>query len=196
MQKYYFLLFSILILGCNSYKDYRKNLKLVHSKPFDKYNYYSKLRLKHLKVVDSLKKIYINDTIYMAEIEHSDDCICDLDEVQLNVNHIFLSKKGYNNNFKILDSVNIIHSKIYKFKTIFIKEKPINLKKNDLMSGCLGCGYEHYTAILPNNKVYYGYVYQLDYQKNVIMKKKEEIKEVMDFYKISEKEAFDWLINL
>src|SRR5690554_8077011 len=84
----------------------------------------------------------------MVEIEHSDAFLCTLDEILLNVNDIYLIKKNYNKPFVRIESSEIEKSKVYKFKELLKTKEYIEIKNYDLSSSCLGCGYEHYSAIL------------------------------------------------
>lgn len=195
MVKYIFVVILLSLVSCANYKpkSYHKDLKLVHPNWDGKYKYYSKLRKHHLPTVDSLKQRYPKDTILMVEIEHSDDCLCTFDEIQLNVNDIYLIKKNYNKPFVRIESSEIEKSKVYKFKELLKTKEYIEIKNYDLSSSCLGCGYEHYSAILPNNKVLYGGVYELGFESEILEKRKEDVKEVMEFYKISQDEAIKLL---
>lgn len=195
MNKFFTGILLVFIIGCANYKSksYRKELKLIHTKYDIKYKYYSKLRKHHLPTVDSLKKYYPNDTILMVEIEQSDDCLCAFREIQLNVNDIYLTKVDYNKPFVILNDSIIKKSKIFKFKELLKTTENIKINEFDLSRGCLGCGYEHYTAILPNNKVIYGGVYKLGFESEIFERRKGDINEVMEFYKISQDEAIKLL---
>lgn len=195
MSKFFLGIFMILMIGCANYKskNYRKELKLVHTEDDLKYKYYSKLRKHHLPTVDSLKKHYSNDTILMVEIEQSDDCLCAFKEIQLNVNNLYLVKTDYNKPFVVLNDSVVRKSKIFKFKELLKTKENIIINEFDLSSGCLGCGYEHYTAILPNNKILYGGVYKLGFESEIFERRKDDINEVMDFYKISQDEAIKLL---
>lgn len=193
MTKYLLTIVLFFLVGCTCYKSYRKELKLVHPKWDGKYKYYSKIRKHHLSTVDSLKHCYPKDTILMVEIEHSDDCLCAFDEVQLNVNNLYLIKKDYNKPFMKMDNSEIEKSKVFKFKELLKTKEYIEIKNYDLSSGCQGCGYEHYSAILPNNKVLYGGVYELGFESEILEKRKDDVKEVMEFYRISQDEAIKLL---
>jgi len=198
MNKFFIGILLVFIIGCANYKSksYRKELKLVHTEDDLKYKYYSKLRKHHLPTVDSLKKHHPNDTILMVEIEQSDDCLCAFREIQLNVNNLYLIKKDYNKPFVVLNDSVVRKSKIFKFKELLKTKENIKINEFDLSSGCSGCGYEHYTAILPNKKVLYGGVYELGFESEIIEKRKDDINETMEFYKISQDEAIKLLKEL
>src|SRR5690606_1362529 len=111
----------------------------------------------------------------------------------LSCTKIYLIKKNYNKPFVRIESSEIEKSKVYKFKELLKTKEYIEIKNYDLSSSCLGCGYEHYSAILPNNKVLYGGVYELGFESEILEKRKEDVKEVMEFYKISQDEAIKLL---
>src|SRR5690606_15229747 len=96
------LFFVFLFLSC-SVKErfylvkeeypFTKDIKYLFKDKTSNYYYYKKYRRKYNSYIDSLRNAYPNDTLFLAEIVNTADCICPPDEIIISVNGKYYYKR-------------------------------------------------------------------------------------------------------
>lgn len=182
------LFFVFLFLSC-SVKErfylvkeeypFTKDIKYLFKDKTSNYYYYKKYRRKYNSYIDSLRNAYPNDTLFLAEIVNTADCICPPDEIIISVNGKYYYKRdetfSKNLHFKPIHKSHE-RNQLYKLKQIIKNDTNWidNFKSYDVCDGCSGITDETFTLILPNNKVITNWVRQLA--------TKEEIEEELRWY--------------
>lgn len=202
------LLFSLfLFLSCSVKKRYylvkeeypfTKDIKYLFKDKTSNYYYYKKYRRTYKSYIDSLRNAYPNDTLFLAEIVNTAACKCPPDEIIISIDgrYYYVRDETFlkNLNFKQIPESHK-RNQLFKLKQIIKNDANWidNFKDYDICKGCSGITDETFTLILPNNKVITNWVRELATKEEIFETRKDEINEVMDFYKISQDEAIKLL---